>query len=103
MTTIRVSDHALVRYLERVMQIDLDRMRKGIADAARVAAANGADRVVLNGVTLAMQPDEHEPGQGFVITTIWTEATSKNKPHKGRQDRNKPLDWHWRRPKKRRK
>jgi hypothetical protein len=59
-----VSDHAIVRYLERVLKMDLDRFRKVIAEAARAAthgtgdldrlerARGDAFKATANGITM---------------------------------------------------
>lgn len=47
---IHVTDHALVRYLDRVHGVDIERLRLRIARAARSGTEVGADAVVKDGV-----------------------------------------------------
>jgi len=46
---IRVSDHALVRYAERVQGVDLGPRRRDIARRVAAAADAGANAVVIDG------------------------------------------------------
>lgn len=47
----RVTDHAVIRYLERVQGIDVEAIRREISEVVAVAEAHpGASGVVLNGM-----------------------------------------------------
>ena len=46
-----VSDHCVLRYLERVRGMDVEAVRKEIVGMVRPAAAVGAKRVTVNGFT----------------------------------------------------
>lgn len=59
---VRVSDHAVVRYLERVLALDIDEIRELIFAEAASAAALGARKHVVGEVTYVMERG--------VITTI---------------------------------
>lgn len=50
-----VSDHALLRYLERVRGLDLDAVRAEIVGIVHQAAAVGATRVSVNGFTYMLE------------------------------------------------
>lgn len=52
-----VTDHALVRYLERVEGIDMDAVRKTIETTVQRGIDSGADGVRLNGIRFALQND----------------------------------------------
>jgi len=52
--TITVSDHALIRYLERVKGFDLDAVRDEIADAVGPLAGNGATKCSVDGTTFIL-------------------------------------------------
>lgn len=66
MPKVRVSDHAMVRYLERVGGFDMTRLRAELE--ARVAATYvlGAPAVVIDGFRFAVRVDQHGP----VVTTV---------------------------------
>ena len=49
-TVPEVSDHAVVRYLERVDGVDIEKVRAHIADVCRVAVAAGALSLKSNGM-----------------------------------------------------
>ncbi len=46
-----VTDHAVVRYLERVVAIDVDAIRQRIHDHTHQALAHGARGITSNGIT----------------------------------------------------
>ena len=51
---VTISDHALVRYLERAKGHDFSAVRAEIADAVRAAVALGAPKVSAKGVTFIL-------------------------------------------------
>lgn len=55
--SIVVSDHAVLRWLERSARIDIDRLRATIAGCADVGRALGARIVVVAGVKLVLSRD----------------------------------------------
>lgn len=63
MTDITITDHALVRYLERAMGLNLDTARWRIQHAVREAAEAGASSVRVDGLTYVLQG-------GRVVTII---------------------------------
>lgn len=71
--TVHVSDHALLRYLERVLEVDIETHRRQIgARVSRVLdieGADGASGVVMDGFSYKLQ--------GRTVTTIM-EAGSAN-------------------------
>jgi hypothetical protein len=62
MTEVIVSDHALVRYLERALGLNIDSARWAIEHAVREAVACGASSVRSGGLTYMIQ--------GNRVTTI---------------------------------
>lgn len=66
---IRVTDHAVLRYLERVVGFDIDAVRKHIADTCAAPAAIGAVCVraegyrfeITNNTVVTVRPDGVEP------------------------------------------
>jgi hypothetical protein len=64
---VRVSDHAVLRYLERVGGFDIEALRRDIRDRVYKAAASGASAVVIDGFRYCIRFD-HEGGR--VITTV---------------------------------
>jgi hypothetical protein len=63
---ITVTDHALLRWLERVYGLDLDKVRDEIAEFARPAATMKAVNYAKDGVTIALNYD----GRGAVVKTV---------------------------------
>lgn len=47
--TVRVSDHAVLRYMERVQGFDVEAVRAHIASLCAGAAATGASTVIAEG------------------------------------------------------
>lgn len=62
-----VSDHAVLRYLERVGGIDVEALRQAIGARTAVAAALGASGVSVDGLTYVIQ---HTLGRPTVVTVI---------------------------------
>lgn len=58
-----VSDHAVLRELERVHGIDVESVRKGIARKTRRGRASGAAGVLLDGIRYVLR-------DGVVITVL---------------------------------
>jgi hypothetical protein len=61
--TIHVTDHALVRYLERVHGVDVEGLRKRIGRSVHSAVEHGASGVRINGVRYRLK-------QNRVITIL---------------------------------
>ena len=68
-----VTDHAVLRYLERVGGIDVERIRDRIWKQARSAAGNGCSSTTVGGVTFKMT-------NGRVITVISVKLTEPEIP-----------------------
>jgi hypothetical protein len=70
---VRVTDHALVRYLERAMDLNLELVREHILTICGNAAAFGATCVrteglrfeIVNGVIVTVAPD-HGPAPSLI-------------------------------------
>lgn len=68
---IRVSDHAVLRYLQRVMGLDVEMVRKHIADTCAGPAAIGAVCIrtegfrfeITNNTVLTVRPDALVPSR----------------------------------------
>jgi hypothetical protein len=68
---IRVSDHAVLRYLERVMGLNVEMVRKHIADTCTIPASLGAVCVraenhrfeILNNAVVTVSPDGATPSR----------------------------------------
>lgn len=46
---IAVTDHAVIRYMERVLGLDIDPVRAAIADVAGPAVRTGATAIITDG------------------------------------------------------
>lgn len=68
-----VSDHAVVRYLERVYGVDVKSIRKRIADATEDARKAGASAKISNGVRYCLSPS------GKVTTITGPDAPMTNR------------------------
>ena len=63
---VRVSDHAVLRYLERAGGFDIERLRREIGHRVEAAVAAGASGIQIGGVNFRIKEDEHGP----VVTTV---------------------------------
>lgn len=66
MSRVRVSDHALLRWLERVEGVDVEAIRRRIARAVRRGVEERAEGVRFEGVTFKVQ---YNLGEAVVTTT----------------------------------
>lgn len=66
MSRIDVSDHAVLRWLERVEGVDVSGIRRRIANATRSASERGASGVRVEGVTFTI---DYRAGHPVVVTT----------------------------------
>ncbi|MFL6764531.1 MAG: hypothetical protein ACJ8FO_04970 [Sphingomicrobium sp.] len=85
---LRVTDHALVRYLERVHGLDVEAIRRHIADVCAHAAATGSTRFFAEGVRFEISEktrtvvtvaplNEGAPGDRVTLADVWPrEATA---------------------------
>lgn len=64
---VRVSDHAVLRYLERVGGFDIERLRRDIEERVRDAAGAGARGVVIDGFRFFIREDA---AGDHVVTTV---------------------------------
>lgn len=71
-----VSDHAVMRYVERVMGINVERLRVDIGHAVDEAARAGASSVKINGLVFRIRDG--------VVTTV---VPSGHQPRQRRYDR----------------
>lgn len=74
---IRITDHALVRFLERVEGIDLDPLREEIVALTREAINAGASGITINGFLYNVDPKSR------AVVTIYTpeQRKSRNPTH----------------------
>lgn len=77
MTLPRVTDHAVLRYLERARGIDIELIREHIALICAPAAAVGAANLKRDGVKYVFE-------NGSVITVVPDEGTGPSKTHRRR-------------------
>lgn len=80
---VEVSDHAVLRWLERVEGVDVKALRRRISRAARNAAEHGAGGVRVEGVDFRIS--YHEDDNAVVTTT----NSKHTRPHLA-QPRNGP-------------
>lgn len=65
--TVHVSDHAVLRYLERVGGIDVEALRRQIAERVKLGAQLGANGVSVGGHTYVLV---QSPGRAAVTTIL---------------------------------
>ena len=75
--TIHVSDHALLRYIERVQGISLEDLRQKIAEIVIVPAKAGASTVTVDGFTYCFV--ERRSGDVVVTTILFNEMRAKQR------------------------
>lgn len=68
---VRVSDHAVLRYLERAGGFDIERLRREIGRRVEDAVAASASGVSVGGVNFRIKEDEHGPVVTTVIRDEW--------------------------------
>jgi hypothetical protein len=82
--SVRVTDRALVRFLDRAGRLDVEGLRahlaSSLAQAARVARRLGAGhtKVCVDGLGYCLEPDPDAPGQ-FVLVSVVEEAERRGK------------------------
>lgn len=62
-TELVISDHAMLRYIERVIGVDLEPIRQKIVDTVEPAYKAGATRISADGVTYSIRSN-------FVTSTL---------------------------------
>lgn len=73
---VRVSDHAVLRYLERAHGLDVAAVRRHLAGRAATGARLGAVGVTIENVKLLLEPGEHE----VVVVTVLKPAWPARRP-----------------------
>ena len=66
---VNISDHAVLRYLERILEVDVEAIRDRLAAEIRSAAQTGARRVTLSGATFVF---DWAPSGGITVVTVIT-------------------------------
>jgi hypothetical protein len=76
MTEIHISDHAIIRYLERAHGLDVDAVRRHLAGRLVTGARLGAIGVTIDNVKLVLQ--HHDQGVTVVTALFphWPSRTS---------------------------
>lgn len=82
---IIVSDHAVLRYLERIVGLDLEQIRAKLASEIAAAAATGARTVTSAGTTFVFE--KTQSGDICVVTVLTQKmrrATHHRRAHRAR-------------------
>lgn len=77
---ITVTDHAVLRYLERVGGFEIEALRREIARRISEAAPEGASAIVIEGHRFILREDAV---QGRTVTTVLKADWSVSKEEKG--------------------
>jgi hypothetical protein len=80
---IAVSDHALVRYLERVGGFDLSKLRQELGTRVADAAKAGATTVTMEGFAYRIGRDAD--GRPVLLTVLPVRLYKKMRPQPGRK------------------
>ena len=67
----RVSDHALIRYLERAGGFEIERLRAEIGHRIDAAAVAGASGVIIDGYQFRIKADQFGPVVTTVLPASW--------------------------------
>lgn len=70
MTEIRVSDHAVLRYLERAHGLDVEAVRRHLEGLAVNGARLGAAGVIVEKVKLLLRPTDEDLGESTTVVTV---------------------------------
>lgn len=77
-----VSDHAVVRYLERVEGMDIERIRREIGRKVDFAVQHGASGAVVGGFVYRLSP-------GGTVTTVAPQNLPERNTKRGKRQRDK--------------
>lgn len=66
---IHISDHAVLRYLERVIEIDIEQVRAHMAQEIAAVVGTGAKKLVKGGAVFVL---ETRPDGGVAVLTVLT-------------------------------
>lgn len=78
---LTVSDHAVLRYLERVGGFKIARLRREIAERLQPAVNAGANGIVIEGHTFIIEQGKHGP----VVATVLPVAQAPRNLMGGRE------------------
>lgn len=67
---VRISDHAVLRYLERVGGFSIEELRREISQRVSASYVPGATGIVIDGFSYRISVDQHGP----VVATILNAA-----------------------------
>jgi hypothetical protein len=78
--SVLVSDHAVLRYLERVGGFNIDGLRTQIAKRIEASCPDGAASITIDGYRFVIREDE----KGRVVTTVmFNDWTGRSRPGNG--------------------
>lgn len=97
--TVHVTDHALIRYMERVLKLDMAGIRAEIGARAATGALAGADSVTVDGIVYQFGLRDHRTA----VVTVYRDEPGTRPPPPLRQPTpaNRSKRWHIHRRKKR--
>ncbi len=80
----RISDHVLLRYMERMLGVDVAGFRQRLHDQLEPAAMAGATQIEVAGAVFRFQHNAHES----VASTMWPSDSPRlrQSPRESRQD-----------------
>lgn len=68
---VEVSDHAVLRYLERVGGFEIEALRQNIASHIQASAPDGACSIVVDGFRFVIRSDGHTRVETTVLRREW--------------------------------
>lgn len=81
-----VSDHAVLRYLERILEVDIEQLRARLGEEIRAAAAVGAKSYTHGGATFIL---EKTPSGDLCVVTVITEKMRHGTHHRAAYSRKR--------------
>jgi hypothetical protein len=67
---VHLSDHAVLRYLERILEVDVEGIKAKLAGEIAAAAVAGARKYTIGGATFVF---DRQPSGDLCVVTVLTE------------------------------
>ncbi|MBN2631570.1 MAG: hypothetical protein JXR75_13650 [Rhodobacteraceae bacterium] len=79
---VRITDHALLRYMQRVQGLDIEALRSALERRVSATYLDGACGVTIEGFSFRIGQD----GYGAVVTTVLDKATGLPRCQRSERD-----------------
>lgn len=71
---VRISDHAVLRYLERVGGFSIEELRRELSQRVSASYVPGATGIVIDGYSYRISVDQHGPVVATILNTAGCET-----------------------------